>query len=148
MNKALLGITTLSLLATIRLSAHHAFTAEYDQNRSVAITGTVMKFKWTNPHAWLDVAVQDKSGKVITWSFEMGSPAGLTARCWVKTDLKWGDHITLEGFGAKNGSHVANATFVVLPDGRKLFGGFQETPGAPQKPWLTGPRDKSCPTVH
>jgi hypothetical protein len=30
--------------------------------------------------------------------------------------------------------NVANATTVTLPDGRKLFGGFAATPGAPRKP--------------
>jgi hypothetical protein len=47
--------------------------------------------------------------------------------------LKTGDAVTVEGFGAKNGSNTANATIVTLPDGRKLFGGFQSTPGAPPK---------------
>jgi hypothetical protein len=28
---------------------------------------------------------------------------------------------------------VANASIVTLADGRKLFGGFQTTPGAPAK---------------
>ena len=54
----------------------------------------------------------------------MGSPGRLTARGWKKTDLKAADQITIEGFGAKNGKKVANATTVTLPDGRKLFGGF------------------------
>lgn len=148
MIKNLLGVIALLSLMTVRLSAHHAVAAEYDENRRIEVTGTVTKFKWTNPHAWLDVAVKDKSGKVITWSFEMGSPVGLSARCWVKTDLKWGDPVTVEGFGAKDGTNVANATFVILPDSRKLFGGFQETPGAPPKLWISGTRNKSCLNGH
>jgi hypothetical protein len=148
MKKSLLGVTALLFFMTVRLSAHHAFAAEYDEHRRIAVTGKVMKFKWTNPHAWLDVAVKDKSGKVITWSFEMGSPVGLSARCWVKTDLKTGDLVTVEGFGAKDGRNVANATFVILPDSRKLFGGFQETPGAPPKLWISGTRKNSCPDTH
>ena len=63
----------------------------------------------------------------------MGSPGGLTRRGWKKAELKKGDRVTVAGFGAKNGTNVANATTVTLPDGRKLFGGFQETPGNPFK---------------
>ena len=39
----------------------------------------------------------------------------------------------VEGYGAKDGSNMANAGTVTMPDGRKLFGGFQSTPGAPVK---------------
>jgi hypothetical protein len=63
----------------------------------------------------------------------MGSPGGLTRRGWTKTELKEGDQVTLDGFAAKDGRNVANARTVTLPDGRKLFGGFQSTPGAPAK---------------
>ena len=65
MQKAVLGVTAVLFLMTVRPSAHHAFVAEYDENRRI-VTGTVTMFKWMNPHAWLDVAVKDKSGKVIT----------------------------------------------------------------------------------
>jgi hypothetical protein len=121
------------LLTTMRISAHHAFEAEYDEHKYVTVSGTVTKFRWTNPHAWLYVDRKDEGGKVTRWSFEMGSPAGLTTRGWKKTELKAGDQVTVEGFGAKDGRSVANATTVTLPDGRKLFGGFQSTPGAPPK---------------
>jgi hypothetical protein len=132
MRQTLFATATL-LLATTRLSAHHAFAAEYDENKHVTVSGTVTGFKWTNPHAWLYVYGKDDSGKVNSWSFEMGSPGGLLHRGWKKLELKKGDQITLEGFGAKNGSNTANATTVTMPDGRKLFGGFQSTPGAPSK---------------
>jgi hypothetical protein len=63
----------------------------------------------------------------------MGSPGGLTRRGWKRTELKKGDPVTVEGFAAKDGSNMANATTVTRSDGRKLFGGFQTTPGAPVK---------------
>ena len=63
----------------------------------------------------------------------MGSPNGLLHRGWTRTDVNKGDQITVDGYRAKNGSNVANARTVTLPDGRKLFGGFQTTPGAPVK---------------
>jgi hypothetical protein len=129
---ALAAVVALGLM-TVRLSAHHAFAAEYDENRHVAVTGTVTGFKWINPHAWLYVKSTDQNGKVTSWSFEMGAPGGLISRGWKKCDLKAGDQITVEGFGAKNGKNVANATTVTLPDGRKLFGGFASTPGSPVK---------------
>jgi len=121
------------LLATLRISAHHAFAAEYDENKLVTVSGKVTGFKWTNPHAWLYIEGKNESGKVAIWSFEMGSPNGLLHRGWTRTDLEKGDQVTVEGYHAKNSKNVANARTVTLPDGRKLFGGFQTTPGAPGK---------------
>lgn len=114
-------------------SAHHAFASEYDESKRVTVSGTVTGFKWINPHAWLYVDTKDESGNVLSWSFEMGSPNGLTHRGWRSTELKKGDQVTVEGYGAKDSSNIANARTVTLPDGRKLFGGFQSTPGAPAK---------------
>jgi len=121
------------VLTAMRLSAHHAFAAEYDVNRRVTVSGTVTKFEWANPHAWLYVEGKDENGKAASWSFEMGSPNGLVSRGWTRTALKKGDQVSVEGYGAKDGSNIANAGTVTLPEGRKLFGGFHSTPGAPVK---------------
>lgn len=121
------------MLTTTRVPAHHAFASEYDVNRVVTVSGIVTGFTWTNPHAWLYVNGKDESGKVADWSFEMGSPNGLIHRGWKKGELKDGDPITIDGYGAKDGKNVANARNVTLPDGRTLFGGFGSTPRAPAK---------------
>ena len=121
------------LLATMRISAHHAFAAEYDENKPVTVSGTVTRFEWTNPPAWLYIDAKEASDKVTSWSFEMGSPNGLLRRGWRRTELQNGDQVTVDGYRAKDGSHLANARTVTMPDGRKLFGGFQSTPGAPVK---------------
>jgi hypothetical protein len=133
MNRTLYFATVALLLTTMRISAHHAFAAEYDENKLVAVSGTVTAIKWTNPHVWLYVDGTDESGKVTSWSFEMGSPNGMVRRGWKRTDLKEGDQVSVDGYSAKDGGNVANARTVTLPDGRKLFGGFQTTPGAPAK---------------
>jgi Family of unknown function (DUF6152) len=118
-------------LAALPVWAHHSFAAEYDEGKLVTVSGVVTDFKWTNPHAWLYVDVKEGSGGVVSWGFEMGSPNGLVHRGWKRADVKKGDTLAIDGYRAKNGSNVANARTVTLPDGRKLFGGFQTTPGAP-----------------
>ncbi len=117
--------------APIRVSAHHAFAAEYDEKKLVTVSGRVTKFTWTNPHAWLYVEGKDDSGELASWSFEMGAPGGLINRGWKKGELKRNDPVTIDGYASKNRARVANARNVTLPGGKKLFGGFQSTPGNP-----------------
>ena len=133
MSRTLCAAAAALLLAAMRISAHHAFAAEYDENKRVTVSGTVTRFEWTNPHAWLYVDGKNESDNVTIWSFEMGSPNGLLRRGWRRTELKKGDQVTVEGYRAKDGSNVANAGTITMSDGRKLFGGFQATPGAPGK---------------
>lgn len=133
MSRILCTAAAALLLATMRISAHHAFAAEYDENKLVTVSGRVTEFKWTNPHAWLYIEGKDESGKAASWSFEMGSPGGLLKRGWKRTDLEKGEQVTVEGYHSKNSKNVANARTITMSDGRKLFGGFQSTPGAPVK---------------
>jgi hypothetical protein len=133
MGRSLRAAAAALLFTAMRIWAHHAFAAEYDENKRVTVSGTVTGFKWTNPHAWLYVEGKDQSRRAARWQFEIGSPGGLIRRGWKKLELKKGDGVTVEGFAAKDASNLANAGVVTMPDGRKLFGGFQTTPGAPAK---------------
>jgi hypothetical protein len=101
--------------------AHHAFTAEFDAKKPVKLTGTVTKFEWTNPHAWFYIDVKDDSGTVTNWGFEMNSPNMLLRNGWTRNSLKVGDVITVEAFGARDGSHIGNAKSVTTSTGQQLL---------------------------
>jgi hypothetical protein len=105
------------------VAAHHAFSAEFDADKPVKLTGSVTKLEWTNPHAWIYLDVKDASGKVANWGFELASPNGLMRNGWTRFSLKPGDIVTVEGSRAKNGSTNANAQVVVSSSGQRLFAG-------------------------
>lgn len=126
MKAALVLVCAGLLTATQSVSAHHAFSAEFDSEKPVKLTGSVTKLDWTNPHAWIYVDVKDASGKVENWGFELASPNGLMRNGWTRFSLKPGDVVTIEGSRAKNGSTNANAQVVVSSNGQRLFAGSSQ----------------------
>jgi hypothetical protein len=103
--------------------AHHSFSAEYDRDKPVMLTGTVTKLEWTNPHARIYIDVKDDSGALVSWDFELGPPNGLMRQGWNRNSLRAGQIVTINGFLSKDEPHVANARSVFLPDGRQVFAG-------------------------
>jgi hypothetical protein len=118
------------------VSAHHSFAAEYDEKKPVKVTGIVRKVEWTNPHSRMYLDVKDANGAVTVWNFEFGSPNHLFRAGWSRNTVKEGDQITIEGWGAKDGSRLAQTREVILADGRKVpgFAGGGDSGGAPAQP--------------
>ena len=116
-----ISLTLIALLAAAApIFAHHSFAAEFDSNQKVKLTGSVTKVEWQNPHVYFYIDVKDdKSGKVVNWACEMGSPNGLTGQGWTRNTLKVGMVVSMEGSLAKDGRNIANANNVTV-DGVKL----------------------------
>jgi hypothetical protein len=117
------------LLAGRTVVAHHSFSAEFDAEKPIKMTGAVTKFEWTNPHAWIYIDAKDDSGNTASWGFELAAASGLMRSGWTRFSIKPGDVVTIEGTRAKNGSNNANAQTVTLASsGRKLFAGANTQP--------------------
>jgi hypothetical protein len=123
MRRVSIAVSMLASLSSLGALAHHSFSAEYDRDKPIKITGSVTKVEWTNPHARLYVDVKDDSGKVVNWDFELGPPNGLMRQGWTRNSLQPGHVVTVNGFLSKDEPHVANARSVFLPDGRQVFAG-------------------------
>ena len=130
--KSLARAACLGLLVSVAPAvAHHSFAAEYDTSKPIKVTGVVSKMEWMNPHARFYVDVKEADGTVSTWNFELGAIPVLLKQGWRKDALKPGDQVTVEGNRAKDESHTAAARVVLLPDGRRVFGGSAVDGSAP-----------------
>jgi hypothetical protein len=124
-----------AFLVAVSTSAHHSFSAEYDADRPVTLTGTVTVLEWTNPHARVYIDAADENGDVVNWDLELGPPTALMRQGWRRDSLVPGQRVTVEGFLHRSKPRIANARSVTLADGRRVFAGssFDTQEGAPQE---------------
>jgi hypothetical protein len=101
------------------LSAHHS-TAMYDMANPVTVTGTVKRFDWANPHAYIYLDVKDEKGAVVEWEIELMSLNHLRSYGWMRDTVKAGDTISCTGGRAKSGATSMISAMIKLPDGREI----------------------------
>src|SRR5690606_32805746 len=104
-------------------AAHHSFSAEFDQSKPVQLQGRVTEMRWSNPHAWIYLDVEQPDGTVVNWALETSGANGLYRRGWRREDLPPGTVLKVEGWQARNGTPTANISLVTFEDGRQLFAG-------------------------
>ena len=110
------------LVAAAPVVAHHSFAAEFDASQPVTIKGKVTRVAWTNPHVWIYLNVQDESGKLTNWGFEMGAPHLVQNRGWTRTTVKIGDELVVVGSRSRDGSNRMNARNVTWAATGKTLG--------------------------
>ena len=117
--KRYLFLLALLMSLAAPLSAHHS-TAMYEMANPTTISGTVKRFEWTNPHAFIYLDVKDDKGNAVEWEIELMSLNHLRSYGWIRTTVKPGDQITCTGGRAKSGAPSMISALLKLPDGREL----------------------------
>lgn len=98
--------------------AHHSF-AVYDHTRTMTLRGTVTKFQWTNPHAFLELDVKHADGSVKHYSIELTSINMMQRVGWRSNMIKAGDQVTAVMAPILTGEAIGLGLEVTLADGTK-----------------------------
>ena len=76
------------------VAAHHS-TTMFDHAKTLTITGTVVEFRWVNPHISLSVnGTMNEGEEPALWVMEMTSPGNLVrAGGWRRDAVKPGERV-------------------------------------------------------
>ncbi len=98
--------------------AHHS-AAMFDREKTVALTGAIRKFQWTNPHTW--VQIEWRTGRPQgRMGLEGGGPSAMYRRGWRAGSLKPGDKVTITTHPLHSGQPGGSPMTVTFADGRTL----------------------------
>jgi Family of unknown function (DUF6152) len=114
----------ISLLCAIPVIAHHSF-AMFELTKDVTYEGTVLEYRWENPHTHIilkvDAGAADPS-TVGTWDIEGGATSIMGRQGWTRSTFKAGDHAKLIAHPMKDGvTKGASLFYAVMPDGKRLY---------------------------
>jgi hypothetical protein len=117
--KARVFLLAFAILLQIALAgpirAHHSISAEFDTAHQVMVAGTITKVTWGNPHTFFFVDAKDpKSGLMVSWACELGSPNMLATLGWTHSTLKAGMMVSLAGTPARDGTRKVIARKLVV----------------------------------
>ena len=112
------SIILIAAACALPLIAHHSF-AMFELTKDVTYEGTVVEYRWENPHTHIIVKI-DNGPNTGTWDIEGGSTAIMGRQGWNRVLYKAGDPITVVAHPMKDGSKGASL-FYAVKDGKRLY---------------------------
>jgi hypothetical protein len=86
----------LALLGAVAL-AHHAQAPFFDQERTVEVRGTVVRWIFRNPHPVLEVNAPNEQGESVVWAVQFAPATLLAKRGWTDQTFMPGDAVVATG---------------------------------------------------
>ena len=112
----------LTLIAVASLSAHHSPSAIFDMGKRIAVTGTLTRIDWVNPHIVVAIEARNDGGTIDHWTFESNPPSWYRSVGLARADFAkaLGHTIAVEGVRARDGTLYGYMQKITLPDGTSL----------------------------
>jgi uncharacterized protein DUF6152 len=119
-------------LAAVPALAHHAVAAQYDMQKPIEITGSLLKMEFINPHSMLHLQVTNPDGTKVEWVFQTTNAGTLRTRGLARSgpgSLEAGAKYTVKGYAARNGNPMGFLRTLIFPDGREMVFWFGDPNG-------------------
>jgi hypothetical protein len=111
--------------------AHHSVTANFDQNKTLDVTGKVKKFAIRNPHSEITLEVAKPGGGVMEFHVEWSDKNALLRRTVPVDKIRVGDTVTINVNPSRRLPNVGYFRTALLPDGTILkdcgFAAFRDS---------------------
>ena len=125
-------VTGCICLATSRAGAHHSVAINFDQSKSVSVTGRIKELDMRNPHSQSTLDVPGAGGgSAVEWFIEWSDVNSLIRRSVPYDQLKVGDEVTITLSPSRRLPNVGYFRQAVLPGGKVLrdcgFGAFRRS---------------------
>lgn len=121
MKKALGVVAVLAAgsIPAITVQAHHSFSM-FARDTQMVQTGTVERWAFNNPHAWLYINVKGENGEAVSWGFEGGAPPQLVRSGITGRSFEPGDQVTVMFSPLADGRPGGAICWVKAADGQYL----------------------------
>ena len=112
----------VTLFAIASLQAHHSPSAIFDMGKRIAVTGTLTRIDWINPHIVIAMEAKSDGGKIDHWTFESNPPSWYRGVGLARADFAKavGQNVTVEAVRARDGTLFGYMQKIMLPDGTSL----------------------------
>ena len=119
---AAFSFVLISALLGGAVVAHHSQSVFETPDKAKPLKGTVVEYRWRNPHVLIFWEVKEPDGKVVRWVGELGSVTSVMAGGMTKNSLKPGDEITILAVPSRAGTPEALIRRLAKADGTVLSG--------------------------
>src|SRR5215468_7839581 len=131
--KTLIGIIIVScvFLNSASTLAHHSVAANFDQSKTMDVTGKVKEFEIRNPHSQITLEVTKPDGSRSEFYVEWSDKNALLRRTVPVDKIRVGDKVTINVNPSKRLPNLGYFRTATLPDGTVLkdcgFAAFRES---------------------
>ena len=117
---------SLAVALALPAAAHHASAGQFDQTRTIEVSGTVKEWRFVNPHPVLVLSVTDKNGTTNEWDVYFGPAAVsfLKTRGYQLDSFTPGQAIIVKGHPAITTAYAidvfGSSAYVTKADGTRI----------------------------
>src|ERR1041385_7947065 len=131
-SQKMVGVAIISFVIVFGLStgivfAHHS-NAEYT-NKLTKMEGTVVEYRWRNPHVTVVWDSKDETGKVVRWRGELASITTVMGSGLTKDSLKHGQVVRMSVYPSKLGTPESVVQYIERQDGSVVLGWSNQAGG-------------------